>query len=62
MLITFVDEGRGPELPEVLSNNNVDKGNVACYFYRVDDVIWLISDRPVTPDVVNKWKKENEDG
>ena len=52
MLITYVDEGRGPELPEVLSNDNADKGDAARYFYKLDDITWIISDQPITPDIV----------
>ena len=53
MIITFVDEGRGPELPEVLSGYAADKGDTAWYFYKYNDVTWLISDHPITPDDVS---------
>ena len=55
MLITYVDEGRGPELPEVLSNDNADKGDAARYFYKLDDITWIISDQPITPDIVSSY-------
>ena len=55
MLRKFIDEGRGPELPETISNCGADKGDVALYFYRIDDITWIISDRPITPDIVSSY-------
>ena len=55
MLGKFTDEGRGPELPETISNYGTDKGDVALYFYKIDNVTWMISDKPITSDIVSSY-------
>ena len=66
MIYEFVDEGRGPEMPEVISEDmQADRGRTPLYFYRIDEIQWLISDEPITQEVYEKWCKENysfEDG
>lgn len=55
MLKKFIDEGMGPELSETISNYDADKGDTALYFYKIDEVTWIISDRPITRDIVSSY-------